>query len=72
MTFKECRKFAREQLIREHKSSGFIYQSKDKDWYYSSEFMNSNPPKFAVHKSGKVSKIINGKPKYLSQFNVYG
>ena len=31
--------------------------------------MYSNPPKFAVHKSGKASKIIGSKPKYLSQFN---
>ena len=72
MTFKECRKFAREQLIKEHKSSGFMYQSKNKDWYYSPEFMYSNPPRFAVHKSGKVSKITNGQPKYLSQVNIYG
>lgn len=56
----------------ENRSSGFMYQTKDKDWYYSSEFMYSNPPRFAVHKSGKVSKIIDGKPKYLSQFKIYG
>lgn len=72
MTFKECRKFAREQLIIEKRSSGFMYQTKDNDWYYSPEFMYSNPPRFAVHKSGKVSKIVNGQPKYLSQFNIYG
>ena len=64
MTFKECRKYGREQMRLMGESYGYIYREKSGSYYFSFEFYNSRPPVFTLHKGGKVRKVINGKQNF--------
>lgn len=61
MTFKECRKYGREQintsLCHDH---GFIYKDRNGDYSFSFVFYNSSPPVYCLERNGVVDKITNG------------
>lgn len=58
MTFKECRKYGREEMMRTGRSYGFI--SLDKNHEYQFSFAHQATDIFVLEKSGVVDKIIDG------------
>ena len=61
MTFKECRKYGREQMDTRgyRRDYGFMYQNSDGTWYFSFVRYLTNPPRFCLERSGVVDKIVN-------------
>lgn len=66
MTFKECRAYGREKLLEtKHRKKmrgsrytyGYMFQSKNGDWYFDFENINFTEVRFMLHDSGKVKKI---------------
>lgn len=58
MTFKECRKFGREEMNRTGRRYGYI--SRDKSGEYQFSFERTGNDLFVLEKNGVVDKIING------------
>ena len=62
MTFKECRKYGREEIIKRHTNYGFMYKDKNGDYTFSFIYYNTNPPVYVLERSGVVDKVDrNGK-----------
>ena len=64
MTFKECRKYGREEILKTGLSSGFMYKDKQGNYTFSFIYYNSSPPVYVLEKSGVVDKIIDGRWKW--------
>ena len=64
MTFKECRKYGREQLNQENRSYGYMYKDKHGDYTFSMIYYNTSPPEYVLEKNGVVDKVINGHWKW--------
>lgn len=61
MTFKECRKYGREQINASFEyDHGFVYKDKKGDYTFSFAFYNSSQPVYCLEKNGVVDKIVNG------------
>ena len=60
MTFKECRKYGREQLNEHHKRYGYMYKDKNGDYTFSLIYYNTKPPEYILEKNGMVDKVVNG------------
>lgn len=64
MTFKECRKYGREQIDAANMKYGFIYKDKAGNYTFSFVYYNSAPPVFCLEKNGTVDKVINNHWKW--------
>lgn len=64
MTFKECRKYGREQINQSYHSYGFMYKDKSGDYTFSFTYYNSTPPEYVLEKNGVVDKVVNGHWKW--------
>lgn len=60
MTFKECRKFGRDELNKNKKSYGFIYKDKNNDFSFSLIKYDTLDLVYILEKNGVVDKVING------------
>ena len=59
LTFKECRKYGREQMKICGKSAGYMYKDKNGNYTFSFTYYNSSPPVYVLEKNGVVDKVIN-------------
>lgn len=64
LTFKECRKYGREQINESDISYGFMYKDKNGDYIFSFTYYNTSSLVYVLEKSGVVDKIIDGKWKW--------
>ena len=60
MTFKECRKYGREQIRTSGRSAGYMYKDKSGRYMFSFTYYHSAPPIYVLEKNGVVDKIVNG------------
>lgn len=60
MTFKECRKYGREEINKTGLGRGFMYKDMSGDWTFSFTRNLTNPPIYCLEKSGVVDKIVDG------------
>lgn len=59
MTFKECRKYGREEIIKNRRSYGFMYKEKNGNYYFSFTHYNSDELVYVLEKNGVVDKVVN-------------
>ena len=59
MTFKECRKYGREQLNQENRSYGYMYKDKHGDYTFSMIYYNTSSPEYVLEKNGVVDMILS-------------
>lgn len=60
MTFKECRKYGREEINRSNRNYGFMYKDKNGDYTFSFVHYTSMQPEYVLERNGVVDKVING------------
>lgn len=59
MTFKECRKYGREQINKSGYTTGYMYKDKLGDYTFSFIRNYSSPPEYVLEKNGVVDKVVN-------------
>lgn len=64
MTFKECRKYGREEINNSRSRHGYIYKDNNCGYYFSLIYYNSPDLVYVLEKNGVVNKVINGKWKW--------
>ena len=57
MTFKECRKHGREEIIKARRSYGFMYKDRDGNYEFSFVHNVTHPPVYVLEKNGVVDKV---------------
>lgn len=58
MTFKECRKYGREQINSTNKRYGFMYKDKKGNYTFSFEYYFNPRPVYVLEKNGVVDKVM--------------
>lgn len=61
MTFKECRKYGREEINKARRRYGYMYYDKNNGWYFSFIRNETHPPEYCLAKNGTVKKIATNK-----------
>lgn len=64
MTFKECRKYGREQINMHNVSFGYMYKDRKGEYSFSLVYYNSSPPIYVLEKNGVLDKVIDGHWKW--------